>query len=301
VDCRSLSKASVELGVSQPTLSQQLASLEAHLQRRLLVRSVQGVTVTEAGRLFYRHAQQLEKQLRQTEEEVLRVEDEGGGSVSLGLATCGAASTLALPILRHVLEMHPKLRLRINDNFAGTLSEAIMNGRLDLAVVYGAGPIRGVRFQRLFLEELFLLAPDSLSGAMGGSTGVDIRALQDLPMILPSGIHFLRAVIENACAKAGFAPRVVAEIDSLTELAEALKQAIGVTILPRPAIEEQHASDGLVIRRIGPERIETTVSLCTSAQLPITDAIEAMRRIILSLVQARLCEGVWQGVRPYPT
>ena len=49
VDSGSLSGAALELGVSQPTLSQQLATLEAHLGQRLLLRSWPGSVGNSLG------------------------------------------------------------------------------------------------------------------------------------------------------------------------------------------------------------------------------------------------------------
>ncbi len=58
VDQGALSRAATELGISRPTLSQQLAALEGHLEQTMLLGSATGITVTEAGRTFYRHARQ---------------------------------------------------------------------------------------------------------------------------------------------------------------------------------------------------------------------------------------------------
>jgi LysR family nitrogen assimilation transcriptional regulator len=294
VDCGAFAKAAGELGVSQPTLSQQIAALEAHLERKLLVRSVHGVTVTEAGRAFYRHAQGLTKQFAQAADEVRRIVPAGGGPIALGLATCGAASTLALPILERVLAERADLRLRIFDNFLGSLGDSIMNGRIDLALAYGAGSTRGVRRQALFIEELFLLAPPGRAPA--GDGPVDLATLRDVPLVMPSEVHYLRPVIEKACTGAGFRPRVVAEIDSFAGLVGALHNDAGVAILPCVALAAEDAAR-LAIRRIGPERIEATVSLCTSADLPVTASIEALAALITVLAQERLAAGDWVGVR----
>jgi len=295
VDCGAFSKAASELRVSQPTLSQQIAALEAHLQRKLLVRSVHGVTVTDAGRAFYRHAQGLARQFAQATEDVRRIEPASGGPIALGLATCGAASTLALPILERVLDERPDLRLRIFDNFLGSLGDSIMNGRIDLALAYGAGSTRGVRRQALFIEELFLIAPPGR--APTGTGPVALAALAGVPLVMPSEVHYLRPVIEKACAGAGFRPRVVAEIDSLAGLLAALHNDAGAAILPRVALDPEDAAR-LAIRPLGPERIEATVSLCTSADLPVTASIEALAALITVLAQERLAAGDWGGVRP---
>jgi LysR family nitrogen assimilation transcriptional regulator len=297
VDHGSLSRAAAELGISQPTLSQQLAALESHLEQKLLLRTATGVTVTEAGRIFYRHARSLAAQIEHAEAEVSAVGDTGAGQVALGLATCGAASTLALPVLRRMQAEHPAIRLRLNDNFVGTLSEFIMTGRIDLALAYTAPPMAGVNCREQFIEELSLIARPDARLPAGPGDMVPLSALRELPTIFPSSIHFLRGVIDRACARAGFEPRVVAEIDSLAALLEAVAAGLGVTILPRAALGA--AQPDLSVYRIGPEPMEATVSLCTSAHLPITASIDLVGKLVISLVEEHLAAEAWAGVRRF--
>jgi LysR family nitrogen assimilation transcriptional regulator len=297
VDSGSFSKAARELRMTQPTLSQQIASLESHLGRPLLVRGARTVMVTEAGRVLYRHAQLLRRQMRQAEEDVRHSDESGVGGVSLGLATCGAVATLALPVLARMRERSPELRLQISDNFAGVLSEWIMSGRIDLALVYGMGPIHGVRFDPLFYEELFLIAPRDFPHARRDGR-LPLRTLRDEPFILPSAVHFLRPLIERACLAQGFRPHVVAEVDSMSGLLETLRHGLGITILPRTALEQEAGSGAFAILPLGPEPIEVPVSLCVSDHLPITPVIENLVSVIRTLVREQLEGGVWRGVRP---
>lgn len=296
VDHGSLTSAAAELGVSQPTLSQQLAALEAHLRQKLLIRSTAGVLVTEAGRTFYRHARALAAQIEHVEAEVGSAGEAGSGQVSLGLATCGAASTLALPLLRLMQERHPAIRLRLNDNFAGTLSEFIMTGRIDLALAYTVPPMAGVNTTELFIEELFVAAPADMGLRGGRGRGVPVSALRGVPAVTVSSIHFLRTVVDRACLHAGFEPRVVAEIDSVSALLDAVSGGLGVTVLPRAALER--CPPGVSVHPLGP-KLEATVSLCTSAQLPVTASIRLVGGLVTSLVRERLAAGTWPGVRPF--
>ena len=223
--------------------------------------------------------------------------EEGDGQVSLGLATCGAASTLALPVLRRMLATHPTIHMRLNDNFAGTLSDFIMTGRIDLALAYTAPPMTGVNCRELFIEELVVVAPASARIRKGRGTTVALSALRELPFALLSPIHFLRAVIDRACARAGFEPRTMAEIDSLAALLEAVSAGLGVTILPRAALGRSPQT--LSVHRLGPEPVEVTVSLCTSAQLPITASIGLVGDLVAALVEEHLVAGAWAGVRRF--
>ncbi len=297
VDSGSLSAAAAQLGISQPTLSQQLAALEGHLKQRLLLRTKTGVMVTEAGRTFYRHARSLAGQIEQAQAETSSVGESGSGQVSLGLATCGAAATLALPLLRRMQADYPAIRLHLNDNFVGTLSEFIMTGRIDVALAYTAPPMAGVTCRELFIEELFVVAAPGTKFPQERSGTIPLSALREAAMVFLSPIHFLRAVIDRACARAGFEPCVVAEIDSRAALLATVSAGFGMTILPRAAIGLNTAS--LSVRRIGPDPIEATVSLCTSAHLPITASITSVGALVMALVEQGLVNEEWPGVRRF--
>jgi len=297
VDCGSYARAARELGVSQSTLSEHVSSLEAHLGRPLLTRSQTGVSVTEAGKMLYRHAQLIVRQVRQAEQDVTQISNVAFGPVSLGLATYGAASALALPILRRVMERCPEVLLCVNDNFAGTLSESVISGRIDLAVVYGAGPIKGVRLRSLFVEELFLFAAETaaIPGPPHGS--ILLSDLASMRLLLPSTIHFLRHVIERAFARIGISPDIAVEIDSFSALRGALRANLGVSILPFAAFAEVAAEDHMQIRQIRQPRLEAMVSLGTSDQLPVTDSVRAVENIILELVGELTAAGATTGIR----
>ena len=86
------------------------------------------------------------------------------GQVSVGLAPGTAASALSLPLLRTVRARHPGILLYLNENYGTTLSELIMNGRMDLAVLYGDKAIHGLTFLPLLKEPLFLVGAGQHAG-----------------------------------------------------------------------------------------------------------------------------------------
>ena len=91
------------------------------------------------------------------------------GGVTAGLAPYSTVNAIALPLLTAVRERYPSILLHINQNFGGVLSEAMMTSRMDMALLYDAGPIKGVDFVRLLTEELMVVAPagTGLPGAAG--------------------------------------------------------------------------------------------------------------------------------------
>src|SRR3982751_1601180 len=59
-----------------------------------------------------------------------------------------------LILYRHAQLLLKQIVVHINDSFGHVLSELIMTGKMDMAMIYGSGPIKGVKLQPLFREEL---------------------------------------------------------------------------------------------------------------------------------------------------
>ena len=149
------------------------------------------------------------------------------GGVTAGLAPYSTVNAIALPLLTAVRERYPSILLHINQNFGGVLSEAMMTSRMDMALLYDAGPIKGVDFVRLLTEELMVVAPagTGLPGAAG--TAVSIKELVDLPLLLPGPMHTIRKVVEQAYEYAFEQARVVGEVESVTLMAQVVRKRIG--------------------------------------------------------------------------
>jgi LysR family nitrogen assimilation transcriptional regulator len=209
VDAGSVSRAASILRTAQPALSQQIAALESHFKHKLLTRSNTGITPTEAGLVLYRHAQLLLKQIEQAKIDIDNSSKSLAGRVSIGLATYSTSSALSLPILKEMKSLHPQIIVHINDSFGHVLSELIMTGRMDMAIIYGSEPIKGVTLRPLFREELFLVSPPGTAFDKPSTEALPLSALADVQLLLPSKGHFLRRLIDESLARARVAPHVV--------------------------------------------------------------------------------------------
>jgi LysR family nitrogen assimilation transcriptional regulator len=283
VDLGSLTQASEVLHIAQPALSQQLATLEGEFQQQLLVRTKRGVTPTEAGKVLYRHAQVI---LRQFEQARVDVKNSGrtlSGQVSVGLAPGTAASALALPLLRTVRARHPDVVLHLNENFGATLTELVLGGRMDMAVLYGGnGIVSGLAFEPLLTEELFLVAPAAM---FGSDAAVSLADLREVELLLPRSHNFLRRYVDEAFASLQMKPRVVAEIESAATLASAVASGVGATVLPVSAARAVAASIPARVCRIVAPSIEVPLALCASDRQALSEPAQAVRSIILELVE----------------
>jgi LysR family nitrogen assimilation transcriptional regulator len=287
VDVGSLTQAADLLHVAQPALSQQIVTLEAEVHQQLLVRTKRGVTPTEAGKTLYRHAQLI---LRQCDQARMEMAADGlgvSGPVSIGLAPGTAASMLGLPLIRRVRTEHPGVILYLNENYGTTLSELIMNGRMDLAVLYGNRDIHGLSFLPLLEEELFLVGPSTTDAP------VPLADLQGLELFLPRPYNIVRKLVDEHCMRAGLALRVVAEIESAVTLKAVVEDGLGATVLPSSMARELAAARPDWCRRIIEPVIRAPLTLCESDHLPLSEPAQAVKTILMELASGLKTDTSW--------
>jgi LysR family transcriptional regulator, nitrogen assimilation regulatory protein len=281
VDIGSITRASSILHIAQPALSQQIASLETHFGKPLLVRSKRGVVPTEAGKVLYRHCQIILKQMDQAELEITTSYEGISGFVSVGLAPLSIGSLLATQLVKAVHEEHPGIILHINENVGGVISELIMAGKIDLALIYNPGDIPGVSFEPVQTEELYYVSAEPVEAVESEITLAEAVAQ---PLILPSRIHTVRQVIETALSRSRLKAMVVAETESISILAGAIAEGLGSTILPSSAALATLKRLPRARRyRIRKPNMKVNMAICVSGQLPLSEPATVVRARLANL------------------
>lgn len=293
VDTGSLTRAADALGIAQPALSQQVAALEADFRAQLLLRSRQGVVPTSAGRVLYRHAQLILKQLDQAHLEVGQASHEVAGVVRIGLPLT-AAAVLSVPLLRATHERFPNITLDLIDGLSGPLlNEFSVNGRVDIGLLPGNVSTNGILVLPLVAESLALVA--SAQSAIGASTApVRLAELEGLPLVLPNSTNRVRQAVDAGFAAIGLMPNVVAEMNSVFSLCAAAAANLGSAIVPLAAARY---STALTIRLLIEPEIERPLYLATSSAAPLSAAAQVIRSLIIEVTGRLIASGKWPGAR----
>lgn len=288
VDLGSLSKAAADLYVAQPALSRQVAALEAELKTPLLVRTVRGVTPTDAGTALYRQAQGMLRQLSRIPEEVRSAGALPAGTVSIGLPY-SVSNVLAPALVAGVRAELPAVRLVITESVSGVLEEQLDGGRLDIGMLYETERRpRGIEERPLLVEDLFLVT----AGKERGRGEVPLADVMRHPFILPGRSNATRRILEKAVAKAGGALEVVAEADSASTIKAMVQAGIGATVMSRSALHPEKGD--FAVRRIVRPALSRALSICSSRGTPTRATIrvaELLEETALALVR----RGTWKG------
>src|SRR5690606_23385153 len=148
-------KAAERLFVTQSTVSSRIQSLEDQLGCRLFVRNKAGTTLTAAGRQFQKHAVNLMRTLEQARQDV-GVPQGYRASLTIG-GRFGIWEDLLLrwlPVMRTTI---PDIAILAEIGFEEDLMLGLVDGRIDIGVMYTPQSRPGLHVEPLFEEELILV------------------------------------------------------------------------------------------------------------------------------------------------
>ncbi|AZS81674.1 MULTISPECIES: LysR family transcriptional regulator [Achromobacter] len=291
VEAGSIGRAATSIGMVTSALSQQISRLEGELSTRLLQRSASGVVPTDAGLAFFRQAQLA---LRHADDAVQAAQQARlAGHVSVGLSSTTAA-ILGAPFLQAMNERYPDIRLHLVEALSGHLAD-MLNGRmLDLAIVFQAESARRWSIMPLLDEPLFLCARRDMPGLPKGDT-TRLADIAHLPLVLPSGRHGLRALVNNAFLQLGQTPRVVAEVDGLSLLMDVVQLGNAATIQPSSATA-RIAPGQLHMARIEDAHLFRPNLLVSLSDDELSPAALAARLVLADVSRTLARDGKWAVV-----
>lgn len=146
-----ITRASELLHISQPALSRQLMQLEEELGVQLFIRGKRNITLTEAGMLLRRRAQDIISLTEKTERE-FREGERLTGVVSIGSGEAETMRFLA-ECMREFNETYPEVTFDLYSNTADHIKERLEKGLLDIGVLIEPSDISRYEYIRLPQKE----------------------------------------------------------------------------------------------------------------------------------------------------
>lgn len=229
----SFTRASVSLGLSQPSLSRQIRLLETELRQTLLYRNGRGVELTSAGQCFLEHGQGILHTVTRALGALNELRADPRGRVVIGLPS-RVARVLTTPLVKGFRARFPSASITIAEGVSTVLHEWLLLGRVDLALL--VEPLRSaeLELELLHSEELVLAGPASARGLV--QKEVPLRHIGRYPLILPRIPNATRSVLEAAAAKVGASLRISTEVDTTQNILDLVGAKVGYAVLPRGAV-----------------------------------------------------------------
>ncbi|WP_048441350.1 LysR substrate-binding domain-containing protein [Caenimonas sp. SL110] len=277
----SFTRAAIALDIAQPALSRQVRLLEVELRQSLLTRNGRGATPTEAGKLLLEHGRGILHQVERAREELGRVRGALAGRVAIGLPP-SVAKLMAVPLVREFSKRMPEASISISEALSTASLEALMTGRLDIALLYNATAAPGIELTPLLEEPLFLVQRSTL-GAAQKARPVALRDVAQIPLIIPSRPNAIRMQVEGEMAALGCRPQVALEIDGVPAILDLVEDGAGSAVLSRNAVATSGRPEAFVCRPITAPALHSKLVMAMSSQRPATLTQKAMLELIQAL------------------
>ena len=283
----SITRTAQRLGVTQPALTRHVQQLEAELGTPLLVRLPRGVRLTTAGRDFLEYARRIDLEIARAREHVHGVAETPRGRVVIG--TSPTLAPLLLPgCIARTRQQCPLITLRVMEGFGPQLLDALLTGRLDVAVMTNPPRSRALSLTPLFSEPLVVLGPP---GARGTTSPFSVVELSRTPIVVSAG---MRAVIDEQLASFGVQLRIEAEVDSVEAIRRLVIAGIGTTVMPVSAFHAEIAAGSVVAHSVEGANLHRLLVLARPAAETRSAAIDEIERIVRAGMTALHEEGLFR-------
>ncbi|MCH5514708.1 choline sulfate utilization transcriptional regulator [Pseudomonas syringae] len=172
---RSFTAAALELGTTQPAVSQQIKRLEEQLATRLFDRIYRGIELTDAGEVLFSHVQ---AGLQSIDSGVIAITEHHQHEVLQVATDFAFAAYWLMPRLHRFHKVNPDVDVSL---VTSERTHSMLRADIDVAVLFGDGRFKQGESHWLFSEEVFpVCSPQLLAGRQ---TPLPTDALRDFPLL----------------------------------------------------------------------------------------------------------------------
>jgi len=252
VNTGSITAAADLLGYTVSSVSQQMSALERQLDVVLFEKSGRGIRATAAAVLLAEHAAVLLAAADDAEQALEDLKSGRRGRLHV-VSFPSAGDSLLPPAMAELRRKQPGLLVQASvDEAQGALAR-LRSGGAELAVVvepFGAGdaPRDGLVRVHLLDDPYRLLLPKGHRLARRRAVDLGELAGDDWVSTLGGGYDYVRQTTLDACRRAGFTPRIVAQADEFPATQGYVAAGLGVALVPLLALGALH--EGVVVRRL---------------------------------------------------
>jgi LysR family cyn operon transcriptional activator len=228
-DTLHFTKAAERLSVTQPTLSHQIAQLEAHLGGPLFDRIGKQVRLTESGALLKSYADRAVRELEAGRLALSELEGMIRGNLRIGVIQ--SFSRVLLPsILGRFMTKYPGIRLNIRELTGLEIEQGLADGSLDLGIAFAPTALDGTDVEPVLEEQLLLVV--GVHNEFAKRKRVRLSELDGKPVVLLGKDYLTRRLIDKYLADVGARPNVVCETNSMEVMLGAIAESNAATIIP---------------------------------------------------------------------
>lgn len=279
-EARHFTRAAETVHVAQPSLSQQIRSLERELGADLFLRARGNISLTDAGEALLPLARRILADADTARHEVQELVQLRSGRVRLG-ATPSLCTGLLPDVLRTFHDAYPGVSLMIEEGGSHDLVRELARGALDLALVVLPlpTPSPALTTVELLREDLVVVSARDMP-MPGGRRPVRISDLQGERLVMFRHGYDLRELTVAACRAEGFEPDFAVEGGEMDAVLGFVRAGLGHAVVPH--MVAARAGQGLRVTPLARPGLHRTIALAHRSDVAPPRAARELQRMLLA-------------------
>ena len=246
-----VTRAAARLFVSQSAVSRAIAQLEEELSVPLFYRNGRSISLSKFGQEFLPFVVSAQSNL---ESGSRAIHDQTNPDT--GVVACGFLGSLGAELVPSLIKAHrlwPTVNFKLVQRSGEALMKLLLEGSVDLCLsVPGLFDHPTLKWSSLKDEKLIVAVPPTHK--LAARRNINFRELREEAFLAPTSGRTLRVIFDDACASAGFLPRIAFEAMDTTTLRGMVAAGLGVALLPPSSF---HVKGILEIRLSKPQPVRS--------------------------------------------
>ncbi|WP_298739469.1 LysR substrate-binding domain-containing protein [uncultured Chitinophaga sp.] len=191
----SFTKAAEELFISQPAVTKHIHELEQQLGIALFERIGNKITVTPAGKIVMRHAEDIFSSYRSLEYEINQLKHERGGRLQIGASTT-IAQYFIPPLLARFNQRYPDVKTSLISGNTEQIEQALLEKSIQLGIIEGSSRNPQLKYTEFAKDEIALIG--NVQYEYGKNETLSAQELATIPLLVREhGSGTLEVIIEE--------------------------------------------------------------------------------------------------------
>ena len=233
----SISEASRQLYISQPSLSIYLHALEERIGTKLFLKVRGNLQLTDAGKRYIEYAEKIAALDDALGRELQEIKNVTSGEVVLGV-TATRGMRLLQVLLPAFKEKYPGITVKIVEGYSANLEDMVRTSKVDIAVLNHSFTQDDLDYTVLSSEEIVVVIPadyDVNKMAQHRKSGelpwIDIAHLGQQPFILLHKEQRMRQIVDGLFQNANIQPPILWELSSATTAFQLSASGLGLSVV----------------------------------------------------------------------
>lgn len=282
VKYKSFSQAAKELYITQPTVSNNIQSLEKELDTTLLDRTSKAITLTDSGKKFYEFAVEMINTRDKARYTILDHCSKIEGKIDISTSSIPEQHILPY-IIKDFLSIYPKVSFSVWHNNSKSIVDDILNGTNYFGIVGAKYRSEKLEYMSFYEDELVLAVPENERFPQSAGEYLDIDILFSEKFIFRKKGSGTRKLIEQSLSAKGIDLddlNIVSFVDSNEMIKKMIELGLGLSFLSEISVKNEVALKLIKTLRIKDLNLTRNFYFVHNTSRTLPPAVEAFKAFL---------------------